>query len=271
VSGREGRARAHTLSPASAPSISVPPPPLERSPPCNTNARAPGAAMRARGAAPGRVVSATAPRRHRVVTPTAPRPRRPPPARTSEFWYEEEDEFDAVADALRAKTVWLATVEDGDDGGDGDGGVAAAATSLASVDFDAAFRAPAVADAAVARLWAGRGGAPLFIKPRARWLGGERRRERERRRRQQRRPTPPPPRRAALDAAAASPAAADAVWAELAGQNWRVRGGDEGRREGGGSNARPRRAPPPHPSTSWSSATAWPAWTPTGRSTCCAW
>ncbi len=133
--------------------------------------------------APGRLT----PRRS---TPNAaqhrPRhPRCPPPVRTSEFWYDEEEEFDAIAgDSLRPKHLTVVVAG----GGGGGGGASIASTTR----FDACFHSPGpAATSAAADLWAGRpeAGPPFFIKPRA---------------------------RPDLDA---DPAAA---WAELAGQNWRA-------------------------------------------------
>ena len=107
-----------------------------------------------RGAAPPR--RGNTPNR----TPTTPPSRLPRPPRTSEFWYDDEEEFDAIAgDSLRAKAV---TVVVG-------GGEGAAAAVSSSTRFDACFHAPGAAAAASA-LWAGRpeAGPPFFIKARAR-------------------------------------------------------------------------------------------------------
>jgi hypothetical protein len=127
-------------------------------------------------------------------TPLATRPARrrlPPPPRTSEFWYDgEEEEFDGVAADRRAKQVTLLAAPADDDGGDDDAGWTEAARGrLAGRQFDACFHGARVA-AAAARVWEGRGGPPFFLKPR---------------------------RRDALDGDG------EGAWAEVAGQNWRVR------------------------------------------------
>lgn len=114
------------------------------------------------------------------------RPRRPPRPRTSEFWYDgEEEEFDGVAADVRAKTVVLLPVNDGDDSS----WIDQARSKLADRAFDACFCSSAALPAAT-RVWAGRDGPPFFLKPRV---------------------------RPALDGDDV-----DAWWSEVAGQNWRV-------------------------------------------------
>jgi len=77
--------------------------------------------------------------------------------RTSEFWYDDEEEFDAVAgDSLRPKRVTIV----------GEGG---ADPGLAAALYDACFHSPGPGPAAAAAtLWAGRSGPPFFIRPRPR-------------------------------------------------------------------------------------------------------
>ncbi|KAF8056344.1 DAB1 [Scenedesmus sp. PABB004] len=124
--------------------------------------------------------SLAAPRGHRCLRVVA----------TSEFWYEEEEEFDALTEVLPPKRVHVATPA---------AARAAAAELRAGAQLVAAFASPALVDAGdAARVWEelGRAGPPLFIKVRA---------------------------REALGAAdAAEPGAAAAFWAELAGQSWRT-------------------------------------------------
>lgn len=160
---------------------------------------------------------------------------RPRPPRTSEFWYEDEEEFDAIAGSLRRKTVYI--VEGGGEAATttATSTIEAAAAQLSSVSFDACFygqggdedKGASSCAPALAALWPpSRSGPPYFLKPR---------------------------RRPALDAlsrlieagseetaetSAAAAAAADSAWSEIASQNWRVElayglgGGAGGGRDG---------------------------------------
>ena len=150
------------------------------------------------------------------------------------FWYEDEEEFDAIAGSLRQKTVYI--FGGGEGGGGGGGGEApapapaataaaaakaeAAAAELAGVPFDACFYGHAGDDGsdggtsgcgpALAALWhPGRSGPPFFLRPRRRpaldALGRAEGAE-----------------RAGAGAAAGAAAAADSAWAEIASQNWRL-------------------------------------------------
>ena len=162
--------------------------------------------------------------------PLRPRPRNlsplrsPRPPRTSEFWYEDEEEFDAIAGSLRRKTVYVFG------GGNGNGGeeeeeatttARAAAEQLAGVPFDACFygqpgdeeAGPKSCGPALSVLWpAGRSGPPYFLRPRRRPALDE----------LTRRVSSPSSSAAAEVTAAAAAAAADAAWAEISSQNWRV-------------------------------------------------
>ncbi|KAI8466647.1 MAG: hypothetical protein J3K34DRAFT_55283 [Monoraphidium minutum] len=130
----------------------------------------------------------------------AQRRRRTVVARTSEFWYEEEDEFDAVTEILEPKRVCLLPLQRC---GGAAGGGAAALGAAAGAPFLTAFASPASL-AAAERLWEelGRAGPPLFLKVRPRPALGALE-------------------AAGLDAAAAA-AQADALWAELLSQSWRT-------------------------------------------------
>ena len=150
-----------------------------------------------------------------------PRPRNsratrsPRPPRTSEFWYEDEEEFDAISGSLRRKTVYIF-------GGGGEATTTmteAAAAQLAGVSFDACFYGQAGDDddddsknsscgPALSTLWPpSRSGPPYFLRPR-------------------RRPALDELSRAAASAGAGAEAevaaAIDAAWAEISSQNWRV-------------------------------------------------
>ncbi len=61
---------------------------------------------------------------------------------TSEFWYDDEEEFDAITETLEAKRVVLATPEQ----------AAAPPAALKSLPFVTAFASPDAAPAAE-RLW----------------------------------------------------------------------------------------------------------------------
>lgn len=140
--------------------------------------------------------------RHPLHPPPRPAPSLPryrhtrlPPARTSEFWYDDEDEFDGVAADVRAKTVVLVPVPASADTKNSpvdDAWVAHTRSRLQDVRFDACF-CSAHAETAAAHVWEGRSeaGPPLFLKPRV---------------------------RSGLDSASTM----DAWWGEVAGQNWRV-------------------------------------------------
>ena len=133
-----------------------------------------------------------------------------PPPRTSEFWYEDEDEFDAIAGSLRRKQVFVFGCDEGDEASSSLL-LQTTAARLSAVAFDACFYGCAAGEneelaiaAPLAALWpAERSGPPYFLKPR---------------------------RRPALDELAAvssssstsSENAADSAWKELASQNWRV-------------------------------------------------
>ncbi|KAL4423115.1 hypothetical protein ABPG77_004798 [Micractinium sp. CCAP 211/92] len=120
---------------------------------------------------------------------------------TSEHWYEDEEEFDALTDAMKSKLVVLVAAPTA--------GEAGAATTDAAVDALRAFLQPLKFVQAFSsqqalqfaqRVWAGRDKAPYFLRVRQ---------------------------RTQLDAAAAGAqdqqvAAAEGVWAELLQQNWRV-------------------------------------------------
>jgi hypothetical protein len=88
---------------------------------------------------------------------------------TSEHWWEDEEEFDALTDALRKKVIVLITP--------GTGGNASTTqktteidslrSSLASLDFNAGFCSSEEIDYAT-KIWAGRDKPPLFLKMRRR-------------------------------------------------------------------------------------------------------
>ncbi|GAB4822179.1 hypothetical protein N2152v2_009225 [Parachlorella kessleri] len=113
--------------------------------------------------------------------------------RDGTFRYEEEEEFDSLTDNIKPKTVVLIANPTNQTSGRG-----AAAdrlrAALQGVVFNTAVCSTSAAPFAQ-QLWAGRDGPPFFSKIRT---------------------------RPALDAAADDPVAAQAVWAELLGQNWRV-------------------------------------------------
>jgi hypothetical protein len=128
--------------------------------------RAIGALAPQPAARPARAVAAAPP-------PPAPprRRRRPPPRdtgrRTSEFWYEEDSEYDAVTDAMLPKMVAVVAAPAAGAGGDGAEALAALRACLAPAPLAAAFAG--AGEAAFARaLWAGRGGPPYFLKVKAR-------------------------------------------------------------------------------------------------------
>jgi len=129
-------------------------------------------------------------------------PRRLPPSRSSEFWYEDEEEFDAISDdGIQAKvTFLLASSSSSDDGCSR--AAEAVRVSLANIELHGAF-APAddpdvFAEAEMA--WEGRGGPPYFLRVRDR-LGLA---------------------AAAGTDDAAAEAAAREVWSELLSINWRT-------------------------------------------------
>ncbi|GBF91916.1 hypothetical protein Rsub_04640 [Raphidocelis subcapitata] len=156
-----------------------------------------GGAAKAARAAPRRTAAAAttaapalnaAPRRPQQLQHA----RRSVVAHTSEFWYEEEDEFDGLRELLDPKRVVLATP-------------AARADALRGRPFVTAFASGGAAAAAEA-LWRdlGLAGPPLFLKIRTREVltrleGG-----------------------GGGGAAAAAAAAADEFWGELLTQNWRT-------------------------------------------------
>jgi hypothetical protein len=88
-----------------------------------------------------------------------------PPARwvarrTSEFWYEEEDEYDAVTDAVQPKVLVLVTPPHPEQ-------LLALREWLEAVPFVGGFTGEAESGFAQL-LWAGRDKAPLFLKMRNR-------------------------------------------------------------------------------------------------------
>lgn len=155
----------------------------------------------------------------RATRRRSPRPR---PPRTSEFWYEDEEEFDAIAGSLRRKTVYIVAAGGGGEAGE-EAAATAAARELAGVSFDACFYGQAGDDdddaattsscgPALSALWpASRSGPPYFLRPRRRpaldalsrvaAAGGS---------------------KATTSEAEAEANAADSAWAEIASQNWRV-------------------------------------------------
>jgi hypothetical protein len=153
--------------------------------------RAIGALALQPAARPTRAVAAAPP------PPAPPRRRRRRPPRdtrrgTSEFWYEEEPEYDAVTDALLPKLVAVVAAPAADAGGGGAEALAALRACLAPAPLAAAFAGAGEAEFARA-LWAGRDGPPYFLKVKA---------------------------REALGAGAAG--GADAFFAEALEQNWAV-------------------------------------------------
>jgi hypothetical protein len=74
---------------------------------------------------------------------------------TSEFWYEEEDEFDSIKDELTPKHLILVTAPLDD--------VPALRTALQPVPLTACFSGEHHKQTAT-ELWAGRDGAPYFLK-----------------------------------------------------------------------------------------------------------
>ncbi|KAL4458303.1 hypothetical protein ABPG75_013168 [Micractinium tetrahymenae] len=126
---------------------------------------------------------------------------------TSEHWYEDEEEFDALTDAMKRKLVVLVASPAAEGFSSSDGmpaTVDALRAFLQPLKFDQAFTSQQALPFAQ-QVWAGRDKAPYFLKVRQ---------------------------RAQLDAAAepaaegdqaaAAAAAAEGVWAELLQQNWRV-------------------------------------------------
>jgi hypothetical protein len=90
---------------------------------------------------------------------------------TSEHWWEDEEEFDALTDALRKKVLVIITPSDGCNSTD----TAQHATqeidnlrnSLASLEFNAGFCSSEQIEYAT-KIWAGRDKPPLFLKMRRR-------------------------------------------------------------------------------------------------------
>jgi hypothetical protein len=125
-------------------------------------------------------------------------PRRPRgsllPRRTSEHWYDDELEYDAVREILDPKRVVIASV-------DNDGATAA---SLPKLRYAVGFCSEQASEAA-SEVWSeelGRAGPPLFLKVRKRLALTELDEE--------------------GDGASASAASAEAFWAEVSAQNWRT-------------------------------------------------
>ncbi|EFN54420.1 hypothetical protein CHLNCDRAFT_135784 [Chlorella variabilis] len=115
--------------------------------------------------------------------------------------YEDEEEFDAMTDAMREKCVLLVAAPHAAAAGGGGGQVDALRACLQPLAINHAFSSQQALPFAQ-QLWSGRDRAPYFLKVRTRAAldeagGGE-------------------------DAAAAAAAAAEAVWQELLQQNWRV-------------------------------------------------
>ena len=185
-----------------------------------------------------------------LLLPLRPRPRNlsplrsPRPPRTSEFWYEDEEEFDAIAGSLRRKTVHVVGGGGGGGGGDGNGNrseeeeaktttatAKAAAEQLAGVPFDACFYGqPGDEEAglksccpALSVLWpASRSGPPYFLRPRRRPALDELSRRVSSSSSSSSSSPAEGASSSAADAAAAAAAAADAAWADISSQNWRV-------------------------------------------------
>lgn len=113
---------------------------------------------------------------------------------TSEHWWEDEEEFDALTDAMHPKRVVLVAASASVD----DGAVQQLRAALQPLEFAQGFSGEETMEFA-RQLWAGRDEAPYFLKVRS---------------------------RPALDACASgggdAAAAAASVWAELLQQNWRV-------------------------------------------------
>lgn len=162
------------------------------------------------GARPRAIAGPTTARR-RSNAGALPTPARRPsrgallPRRTSEHWYEDELEYDAVREILDPKRVVITAAA-------APSSAAALAAALPRLRYAVAFCSSEASEAA-AEVWdaLGRAGPPLFLKTRKRAALTE------------------------LDAAAAAgaagegappsaaaAAAAEAFWSELAGQNWRT-------------------------------------------------
>jgi len=116
------------------------------------------------------------PRRSRGVFPHPPstlshqfnHKRMPRPPNTSEFWWEEEEEFDAVTDRVLPKYFYILTPPTSEN----DAKFEAAALLIEGIKFTAGFCGPDVEDFATA-VWKGNAGPPLFLKMRPRQcLGG---------------------------------------------------------------------------------------------------
>lgn len=112
------------------------------------------------------------PRRSRRVFPHSPstfshqfnRKRMPHPPKTSEFWWEEEEEFDAVTDRVLPKYFYILTPPTSEyEAANSE----AAALSIKGIKFTAGFCGPDVEDFATA-VWNGNAGPPLFLKMRPR-------------------------------------------------------------------------------------------------------
>jgi hypothetical protein len=80
---------------------------------------------------------------------------------TSEHWWEEEDEFDSLTDALRRKLIYVITP------GGSENEIDMLRSSLANVAFNAGFCSSEEIEYAT-KLWAGRDKPPMFLKMRRR-------------------------------------------------------------------------------------------------------
>ncbi|KAG7670017.1 hypothetical protein Ndes2526B_g06392 [Nannochloris sp. 'desiccata'] len=87
---------------------------------------------------------------------------------TSEHWWEDEEEFDALTDALRKKVIVLITPSDGwNTAQHTTKEIDNLRNSLASLEFNAGFCSSELIDYAT-KIWAGRDKPPLFLKMRRR-------------------------------------------------------------------------------------------------------
>lgn len=125
------------------------------------------------------------------------------PRRTSEHWYDDELEYDAVREILDRKRVVIAELAPSG------GGAATSAAALPKHRYAVAFCSDQASEAA-AEVWdaLGRAGPPLFLKVRKRAALTELDEEEGA--------------ASAAGSASAASAAAEAFWSELAAQNWRT-------------------------------------------------